>query len=236
MDLKTHWERIYRTRSAGETSWFQPHARLSLELILAAGLHREARILDVGGGASTLADDLLAEGYRQTVVVDLAIPALFQAGKRLDPAGDRISRAAGDVLALPIASGSIDLWHDRALLHFLTDPAYRARYVLEVCQVVRPGGWVLVATFAEDGPTSCSGLPVSRYDPEGLHAVFGGGFRLLKSHRELHTTPTGGCQPFTYCLFAYVSADRPRPSSGRSGGPVYGPASRSRPDDPPPRN
>jgi ubiquinone/menaquinone biosynthesis C-methylase UbiE len=161
-------------------------------------------ILDVGGGASTLAGDLLHEGYEGVVVLDLAHSSLVQARNRLGQSTNRVAWTVGDVLAAPIASKSVALWHDRAVFHFLTDPADRALYITEVRRIVQPGGLVLVATFAADGPERCSGLPVARYDPDALHAVFDGGFELLTSRREIHYTPAGLPQPFTYCLCRYA--------------------------------
>lgn len=210
MDQRDHWESIYQTKRADEVSWFQRHAGLSLSLIRAALPDHTSVILDVGGGASTLAGDLLEAGYGRIVVLDLASAALAQAARRLGDAARHISWAVGDVTCVPLASSSVDLWHDRAVFHFLTDPADRERYVAEVARVVRPGGLVLAATFAADGPERCSGLPVARYDPESLHAAFDGGFDLLNSHREVHHTPTGAQQPFTYCLCRYSPQDRPR--------------------------
>jgi ubiquinone/menaquinone biosynthesis C-methylase UbiE len=203
MDLREHWEGIYGARRSDEVSWFQPHADLSRDLIREALVDHDAPILDVGGGASTLADDLLAEAYRNITVLDLASAALSQAHRRLGAAAEQVRWVVGDVLVAPLAQHSIGLWHDRAVFHFLTEPADRARYISEVRRIVRPGGLVLVATFAADGPERCSGLPVSRYAPEELHAEFGGGFQLLTSRREVHHTPAGIAQPFTYCLCRY---------------------------------
>ena len=210
MDQKDHWESIYRGKRAEEVSWFQPHARLSLKLIRTALPDHESLILDVGGGASTLADDLVDAGYARIVVLDLASAALTQARRRLGDTARHISWAVGDVTHAPLPSSSVDLWHDRAVFHFLTDPTDRERYIAEVARIVRPGGLVLVATFAADGPERCSGLPVARYDPEGLHAAFDGGFDLLSSHREIHHTPTGVQQPFTYCLCRYTPRGQTR--------------------------
>jgi ubiquinone/menaquinone biosynthesis C-methylase UbiE len=210
MGRKDHWESIYRVKRAEDVSWFQPHARLSLSLIQGALGERHSTILDVGGGASTLAGDLLSDGYKSVVVLDLALASLFQARQRLGQSASRVSWTVGDVLAAPIASNSVALWHDRAVFHFLTAPADRAKYIAEVRRIVRPGGLVLVATFAADGPERCSGLPVARYDPDALHAVFDGGFELLTSRRDVHYTPRGVPQPFTYCLCRYAPQGRAR--------------------------
>lgn len=205
MDRKSHWEGVYRAKGAEEVSWFQPHATVSLDLIRSAATPRDAHILDVGGGASRLVDGLVAGGYRRVTVFDLAHEALVGARQRVGEAGPGVSWVEGDVLAAPFAAGSVSLWHDRAVFHFLTDPEDRARYVSEVRRIVRPDGLVLVATFAADGPTHCSGLEVARYGADDLHSVFGAGFDLIAAQRELHYTPSGAAQPFTYCLCRHVS-------------------------------
>ena len=161
---------------------------------------RTANIVDIGAGASTLVDGLLRSGYRNLTVVDLSASALALAQQRLGSAAAAVTWQADDVLTAGFARSTFDLWHDRAVFHFLTDPADRARYVAQAHHAVRRGGLVLVATFAEDGPTRCSGLDVVRYSPEALHAEFGARFELLESQREVHTTPSGSQQAFTYCV------------------------------------
>lgn len=203
MDAKRHWETIYETKRATEVSWFQPEARLSLELIRRAAPNRAAAILDVGGGASTLVDGLLRHGYAAVTVLDLSRAALEQARTRLGPAATQISWREGDILDVSLPRGSVDVWHDRAVFHFLTDPGHRHRYVEQVRLAVRPGGHVLIATFAHDGPRRCSGLEVARYTPGALHAQFGNGFTLLSHVREEHSTPSGAKQSFVYCLCRY---------------------------------
>ena len=200
MDRSAHWEQVYRTKGPDEVSWFQAEAILSRQLIERVAPDRTASIVDIGAGASTLLDGLVASGYRNLTVLDLSPAALAIAQQRLGPISAAVSWRAEDVLAAVFVRGAVDVWHDRAVFHFLTDPADRARYVAQVCEAVRPGGHVLIATFAEDGPTRCSGLEVVRYSPESLHAEFGTGFQLLESHRELHTTPAGTKQAFTYCV------------------------------------
>ena len=200
MDRRRHWEQVYGTRPPQEVSWFQPHAALSLRLIRKAVPDRRAPIVDVGGGASTLVDGLVEAGYRRVSVLDLSRAALDHARRRLGPRAGAAGWVVADVLQAPLASGSLALWHDRAVFHFITDPVDRDRYAREVRRVIRPGGLVLVATFAPDGPERCSGLPVARYTPTALHAVFGGGFDLVTALREIHHTPSGAPQPFTWCL------------------------------------
>lgn len=206
MDAKSHWETIYGTKSATEVSWYQGEPTTSLELIGQVAPDPSAAILDVGGGASTLVDSLLARGYANVTVADIAANALASARSRLDGKADRVRWIAGDVLALDLPEHSVDVWHDRAVFHFLLSSDDRLRYVQQVARTLRPNGYVVIATFAEDGPTKCSGLPVCRYDAEHLHDEFGDAFQLLKTLREDHTTPSGAIQRFRYCLCAYSPA------------------------------
>ena len=199
MDTKQHWEKVYSDKSADAVSWFQPHAIRSLKLIQSLVVDKAAHIIDVGGGASTLVDDLLEQGYSNLSVLDLSAAALQVAKNRLGNAAAKIHWLEGDVTQLSLPENSIDLWHDRAVFHFLTTEEERRRYVGTVLKSVRPGGYVLVATFAEDGPEKCSGLPVQRYSASGLHTEFGSAFELLGHETEQHETPFGTSQSFVYC-------------------------------------
>jgi len=203
-DQKAHWEHVYRTKRPTEVSWYQREPLLSLELIRRAVPARPARIIDVGGGASTLADGLLHAGYSNITVLDLSATALAESRGRLGDSAARVQWLEDDVLNATLPEAAYDLWHDRAVFHFLTNAADRAAYVAQVRRAVRPGGHVLVATFAEDGPLKCSGLPVARYSPETLHHEFDGGFELVESVREHHVTPGGSTQSFLYCLCRFV--------------------------------
>ncbi|MFO1268225.1 MAG: class I SAM-dependent methyltransferase [Rubrivivax sp.] len=200
MQSKEHWERVYTTKSATGVSWFQEHARQSVELIGRTGVTREARIIDVGGGASTLVDDLLDEGYANVTVLDLSESALAAVRSRLGERARRVTWIAGDVTQVELPRHAYDVWHDRAVFHFLTARDEREAYVRAVIGAVKPGGHVIVATFAEDGPEKCSGLPVVRYSAEALHGEFGAPFTLVQQQREEHHTPTGTVQRFIYCL------------------------------------
>ena len=208
MDPKAHWDAVYQTKGPTGVSWFQRTPSISLDLIRRIAPAPASALVDVGGGASTLVDGLVAAGYSNVAVLDISAAALEQAQRRLGPAADAITWREGDLLDVDFEPRSIDLWHDRAVFHFLTSASDRARYVEQVRRAVKPGGHVLVATFAEDGPTSCSGLPVRRYDREGLHAEFDGGFRLLESVREQHVTPSGQTQSFVYCVCQFVGLDK----------------------------
>ena len=199
MDHKQHWEQIYSTKPSDAVSWFQDHADQSLRLIHNTRLGRNAAIIDVGAGASTLVDDLLAEGYTDLTVLDLSPAALMVAKQRLAQHAECVRWAEGDVTRAEFPVHRFDIWHDRAVFHFLTEPADRQAYVEQVVRSVRPGGHVIVATFAEDGPEKCSGLPVVRYQPESLHAEFGDAFLLVGHEKEAHHTPSGAVQQFVYC-------------------------------------
>lgn len=200
MQSKDHWEQVYSTKTPSGVSWFQEHARQSVQLIRQTGVARDACIIDVGGGASTLVDDLLIEGYTKVTVLDLSQSALAASKSRLGQRGDDVSWLVGDITRVELPPHAYDVWHDRAVFHFLTAPAEREAYVQAVLRAVKPGGHVIVATFAEDGPEKCSGLPVMRYSADGLHAEFGAPFTLLQQEREEHQTPFGTVQKFIYCL------------------------------------
>lgn len=199
MERREHWEHVYETKAPTEVSWFQEHAEQSLRLIERTGVARDGRIIDVGGGASTLVDDLLAGGYSGLTVLDLSITALHEAQERLGERAGDVHWIQGDILERELPEHAFDLWHDRAVFHFLTSEDDRHAYVAKVLRALKPGGHVIVATFAEDGPTRCSGLPVMRYSPEELHGQFGSSFALLKQEREDHHTPFGSVQKFIYC-------------------------------------
>lgn len=199
MSEQAHWEKVYKTKSADNVSWFQEHATRSLEIIRSIGARPDSRIIDVGGGASTLVDDLLADGFERISVLDLSASALDVARKRLGPKGDKVEWISGDIRHVELPQQSFDIWHDRAVFHFLTDPADRLAYVQQVMKSVKPGGHVIVATFAPDGPEQCSGLPVARYAPEQLHGEFGPAFEMIEHASEEHKTPWGSLQHFVYC-------------------------------------
>ena len=201
MDSTAHWNQVYRTTAPEQVSWYQADPKVSLGLIRQAVPDTDAAIIDVGGGASKLVDGLVSAGYRRLTVLDLSRVALTAARARLGAAAAAVRWIEGDILQVPLGTGEFDLWHDRAVFHFLTDPRDRQHYVARVRDAVSPGGHVLIATFAPDGPSRCSGLDVARYSPEALQAQLGSGFRLVTSVREEHSTPSGKTQPFTYGLW-----------------------------------
>ncbi|MDE2434450.1 MAG: class I SAM-dependent methyltransferase [Burkholderiales bacterium] len=200
MQNKDHWEKVYSTKAPDSVSWFQPHADLSMRLIRSSGLAHDATIIDVGGGASTLVDDLLDDGYANVTVLDLSAAALAESQRRLGEKSTRVKWVEADVTCAKFEQHSIDLWHDRAVFHFLTAQSDREVYVRQVLRALKPGGYVIMATFGGNGPTQCSGLPVMRYAPNDLHAEFGDAFTLLTHEEQVHRTPFGTDQQFIYCM------------------------------------
>lgn len=196
-EAQNHWNRVYTTKATDAVSWYQTQPRNSLELIAAANLASDAPIIDVGGGASVLVDCLLDAGHTALCVLDISGAALDAARKRLRARAGSARWIEADVREFEPPQ-RYDLWHDRAAFHFLTDAGDRAAYVATVRRSLNPRGHVVVATFALDGPPRCSGLNVAHYDAQLLHAEFGAGFELLDSRREMHTTPNGSEQSFTW--------------------------------------
>lgn len=200
MNLKEQWEAIYRSKRAAELSWYQAEAALSFRLIQEFVPSRDSPIIDVGGGASVLVSQLSDAGYTNLTVLDLSGNAITAARAMLGSEGQSIRWIEADILTAELPRGGFAFWHDRAVFHFLTQPSDRECYVAQAMRAVPGGGYMLVASFAEDGPTRCSGLEVMRYSPATLHAQFGEGFTFERAEREKHYTPGGAVQAFTYCL------------------------------------
>ncbi len=203
MDMKRHWETVYLNNPSAEVSWFQPSAARSLDLISRVGSDFTIPIIDVGGGASVLVDDLLHASYSNITVLDLSGAAIATARARLGADATRVQWLEADVLTVLLPRATYGIWHDRALFHFLIGEVDRAAYVAQVRHAVRPGGYALMSTFAADGPTQCSGLEVSRYSPASLLQEFGAGFDLVAAAEDDHVTPSGARQAFIYCLFRW---------------------------------
>jgi 2-polyprenyl-3-methyl-5-hydroxy-6-metoxy-1,4-benzoquinol methylase len=199
MDVKSHWEKVYTTKAPESVSWYRAHLETSLALIERVLPAHAASIIDIGGGESTLVDDLLLRGYRNLTVLDVSRTAIEVTKKRLGSAADQLRWLVGDIVEIELKPHAYDLWHDRAVFHFLTTPEQRHAYVRQVTRAVKPGGHVMVSTFGPEGPMKCSGLEVMRYDAESLHSEFGGQFRLVESSKELHQTPFGTTQQFLCC-------------------------------------
>ncbi len=195
-----HWETVYQTKGERDVSWFEESPVVSLDLIRATGVTAAASIVDIGGGASRLVDGLLDAGFSAVTVLDLSEHALAAAQARLGARGAKVRWIAADVTAWQ-PSESYDVWHDRAALHFLTGAKDRAAYADCVARAVRPGGHVIIGTFAPDGPQRCSGLPVVRHDAGSLGAMLGASFRLMESRTHDHHTPMGAVQRFQFSRF-----------------------------------
>jgi SAM-dependent methyltransferase len=199
MDAHTHWEKIYLEKAPDAVSWYRAHLETSLALIEQVAPERAASIIDVGGGESTLVDDLLSRGYEDITVLDISQTAIDANKKRLGQASDRVHFLVADITQVDLKPSTYDVWHDRAVFHFLIAIQDRVAYVRQVARAVKRGGHVIVSTFGPEGPKRCSGLEVVRYDAESLHKEFGTHFRLLGSSKELHRTPFGTIQQFLYC-------------------------------------
>lgn len=198
---QAHWESVYRTKRDDQVSWYQAVPTRSVALVLTAAPSTEAAIIDIGGGASRLVDALCAVGYRHITVLDLSARALEIARARLGDAGAHVRWVAADVLSHPFEPASIDVWHDRAVLHFLTRDEQQRAYAAQVRRAVMPGGTVIIEGFAPDGPERCSGLPVHRHSDESLAALLGAGWTRVDSGRDEHITPSGGVQRFGWAVF-----------------------------------
>jgi SAM-dependent methyltransferase len=191
-----HWDDAYRAQGVQSVSWFEPEPTMSLALLDALGIGTDDAVLDVGGGASTLVDHLVGRGFGDVTVLDVSTVALEEGQARVGP-DTPVGWLREDLLSWR-PPRHYDLWHDRAVFHFLTDPADRRRYLGVLADGVAPGGAVIIGTFAEDGPESCSGLRVARYSGADLCAELGPRFQALVTKREVHVTPTGVLQPFTW--------------------------------------
>jgi len=200
MTPKVHWDSIYKSKSDDQLSWTQAEPALSLSLI--RNVCPGGRVIDIGGGSSLLADRLFDAGYN-VAVLDVSEEGLNRARKRLGARADRIQWIVADVTAAPDI-GTFDLWHDRAVFHFLTEPADRAAYVATLSRTIPVGGHAIIATFALDGPERCNGLPVKRYDGQSLAKELGARFYLQKTVREMHLTPGGKAQSFQYSVFERI--------------------------------
>ena len=203
LERQAHWQNVYQTKDEQTVSWFQERPYISLDLIHATGVDTGAPIIDIGGGASRLVDALISEGFNAVSVLDLSEKALETSKARLGAEGAQVQWIVADITRWQ-PSQAYDVWHDRAALHFLTDPKDRAAYVERVLKTVRFGGHVIVGTFAPDGPERCSGLPVVRHDAASLGELLGSSFALADTRRHDHQTPSGAIQKFQFSRFQRV--------------------------------
>ncbi len=197
---RDHWEGVYASQDPERVSWYRETLEISLDLIAKGAPGAEARLIDVGGGASTLVDHLLDRGYRKPAVLDIAGAALQEARTRLGARAGEVVWLEQDVTRWR-PDALYDVWHDRAVFHFLTEPQDRTAYVAAMERALTPRGRAILATFAPEGPEKCSGLPVVRYSPETLAAALGPAFALAEFRHETHITPGGVAQAFVYCSF-----------------------------------
>lgn len=202
LEPQDHWARVYEDKDPSEVSWYQPEPAPSLRALDRFGANAASAFIDVGGGASNLVDALVRRGWSDVTVLDIAAPALEAAKARLGSAANKVHWQVADITDWR-AARRYDAWHDRAVFHFLTGPEQREAYRRTLSAAIAPGGLVIIATFAPDGPETCSGLPVRRYDPALLSAELGGDFRLLDGWREQHATPRGNSQSFNWCAFRF---------------------------------
>ena len=198
-ETKEHWDTVYRTKAPDGVSWYRPHLERSRARIRRAAPEPSSAIIDIGAGESTLVDDLLAGGYGNVTVLDISATAIEVAKQRLGARAQAVTWITADIAQTTLPAERYDVWHDRAVFHFLTQPEQREAYVRQVARAMKPGGHVIVATFGPEGPERCSGLDVVRYDADSLHGEFGSRFRLIEHATELHQTPFGTTQQFLYC-------------------------------------
>jgi 2-polyprenyl-3-methyl-5-hydroxy-6-metoxy-1,4-benzoquinol methylase len=196
---RAHWQNVYQSKSEQQVSWSQPSPQPSLGLVEKFASDKHVSIVDVGGGASRLVDALLDRGFEDLTVLDLSDSALQSAKQRLGPRGAAVQWIAADITVWQ-PPRAFDVWHDRAAFHFLVEPDDRAAYLDRLRTGVRPGGHAIIATFALDGPEKCSGLPVHRYDPQGLSDAVGPDFELVAHEGHRHTTPWGAIQSFQFSV------------------------------------
>lgn len=201
MGRQQHWEQVYSSKPSDRLGWYKPRLQTSLDWITALAPDPQEPIIDVGGGASTLVDDLLDRGYTDITVLDLAGPALDLIKARLGERGSAVAWLCGDITEIELEENAYQLWHDRAVFHFLTEADDRERYLANLRKALRPGGYLVIGTFAPEAPPKCSGLPVQRYDVDLLRKTLGDEFLLQRNQKEMHVTPGGVQQMYLYCEF-----------------------------------
>ena len=199
METKSHWEQVYQSKAPEAVSWYAPHLETSIKLIQQATSDKQAAIIDVGGGEATLVDDLLDHGRQRISVLDISQTAIDVARKRLGENGANVAWYCSDITSATLPESYFDVWHDRAVFHFLTNENDRKKYIRQVMRSVKHGGHVIISTFGPEGPDKCSGLDVVKYDADTLHTEFGKNFQLIESSTEIHHTPFGTTQQFLYC-------------------------------------
>jgi SAM-dependent methyltransferase len=201
MSYEDHWEQVYATNPIEKVGWYEPHLQPSVRWIKRLRLAADAPIVDAGGGASTLVDDLLDAGYRSITVLDVSAKALSLAKARLGTRAELVTWLCGDITSVDLPTQHYELWHDRALFHFLIELEPRWKYIDNLLKALKPGGQLIIGSFAPESPPQCSGLPVQRYSPKQLGDTLGEEFQLERQHKQPHTTPGGVEQMYLYCHF-----------------------------------
>lgn len=204
MSKREHWDAVYSRKAPNSLSWFQEHVTSSLNLIESLNLDKHKPIIDIGAGVSTLVDDLILNGYSDLTVLDISVTALEIAKKRNGLNSDKVQWQETDVTKVKLSKHQFEVWHDRAVFHFLTKLDERKAYIRNMLYSVRPFGHIIIATFADDGPTECSNLPVMRYSANSLQAELGENFLLKLHFIENHRTPFGTTQKFAFCHFIKI--------------------------------
>lgn len=199
MNRKDHWEHVYSTGTIEKLGWYEPHLQTSLDWIKELSSDADAPIIDVGGGASTLADDLLHAGYRSVTVLDISARALKAIKTRMGKEAELVTWIEGDITSVELPTNHYELWHDRAVFHFLTIPEQQQKYRENLSKALKPDGSLIIGTFALEAPPKCSGLPIQRYSPKRLGDTLGREFVLKRHRKELHITPSGVEQMYLYC-------------------------------------
>jgi len=205
MGSRDHWEQVYRSKTADKLGWYAPHLQTSIGWIDSLGLPADSPIIDVGGGASTLVDDLLDAGYRSVTVLDISATALSIVQERLGRKANLVTWLSADITTAELPDRAYALWHDRAVFHFLTEPNDRRVYLRKLSNSLRPNGYAIIGTFAPEAPPKCSGLPVQRYSKEQLVDELGAEFVLVNHIKELHITPGGVEQMYQFCEFRRIA-------------------------------
>ena len=205
-ESKAHWDEVYATKAVDAVSWFESSADDSLRFLQKTGVDYSAAIIDIGAGASTFVDDLLLQGYNNVTLLDIAEQALLASKTRLGARAGQVNWLVADVTKVELAAHSIDIWHDRAVFHFLTSANDRKAYIKNMLHALKANSHAIIATFAEDGPLKCSGLEIVRYSTSSLQAELGESFALIASEKVLHHTPGGNVQRFNYCYFRLADA------------------------------
>lgn len=201
MSQKDHWEKIYSSKLSEKPGWYKLHLQTSLTWIKELSLGADAPIIDVGGGTSTLVDDLLDAGCRSITVLDISEKALSSAKARLGKKAELVTWLNADITSVALPAHQYELWHDRAAFHFLTELDQQRKYRDKLLKALKPGGHLIIGTFAPEAPPKCSGLPVQRYSQEQLGNTLGGEFELVRHQKEQHITPGGVEQMYLYCHF-----------------------------------